>query len=66
MDAERFNDVIKIARLMKSADPANFDVVRFVSYPELTQEQKALVDKEFGRKSVEQSIRYNYFETDYF
>lgn len=68
MEEERFNELLRTMRLMKSADPNSFSVERFVSPNELTEQQKTQIEKEFSRKRVwvENSLFYGYFENDSF
>lgn len=68
MEEEKFNELLRTMKLMKSADPNSFSVERFVNLSELTVQQREQVEKEFGRKKVwvENSLFYGYFENDSF
>ena len=68
MEPDKFNDLVKTMKVMKSADPG-FSVERFVNFAELTQDQKTQVEKEFKQKKkmwVENSLYYGYYDNDYF
>ena len=68
MESEKFNDLVKTMKVMKSADPG-FSVDHFVNFSELSAEQKVQVEKEFKQKKklwIENSFYYGYFENDYF
>lgn len=64
MKEEEFKELLKTLYLIQSTDPDNFVVSRFVNYPELTEDQRIKINKEFAQKAGIAS--YNYFENDYF
>lgn len=69
MEDEKFDELLRTMRLMKSADPSGFSVERFVSQAELTAQQKTQIEKEFGNRKkvwIENSLFYNYFDNDSF
>ena len=68
MEPEKFNDLVNTMKVMKSAD-SNFSIDRFVNFADLTQEQKAQIERDFKQKKkmwVENAFYYGYFENDYF
>ncbi len=66
MNEERFNELLRTMRIMKSNDP-NFSAERFVNFSELSDEQKIQLEKEFKQKKrwIENSLYYGYVENDY-
>lgn len=63
MEETKFSDMIRNMRLMKASDP-NFSADKFVNPAELSEEQKAALEKEFGKKKkwMDNPLFYNYYE----
>ena len=68
MNDERFIELVRTMKVMKSNDPLNFSVERFIRLDELTPDQMLQLEREFERKKVAISNMsyYDYFENDYF
>lgn len=68
MNDERFSELLRTMRLMKSNDP-NFAAEKLVDFSEFSDEQKMQVEKEFGKRKkmwIPNSLYYNYFDNDDF
>ena len=66
MEENKFSEMLRNARLMRSTDP-DFAVEKLIDFSELDDEQKSRVEKEFKKKAwIENSLFYNYYENDSF
>ena len=61
MEPERFSELVRTLRLMKSAYP-EFMPFSFADFPDLTSQQKTSIENEFGKRKIwmENSLFYNY------
>lgn len=64
MDPEKFNELLKILRFLKSADPGKFRMPSFVNLNEMAPSQRKILENEFGvRKKIwiDNPLYYNYY-----
>ena len=64
MEQEKFKEFVKMMKLMRSG-AGNFSADRFVTFVELTPDQKNLLEEEFMPKKKPVEF-HSYFENDYF